>query len=256
MPPKRSLSPPPFSPAHLPLFPGRTPCYRPAIAMKALQFVVPLALTLPFAVLAAETKIDVSKLPLPVPRKVDFVKEVYPIFKESCISCHGPEKQKGKYRMDSREAALKETDYGPAILPGKSEQSAIIHMACNLIDEMMMPPPSDKPGQSEPLTKEQIGILRAWIDQGAEWVEGSDPWLGSTWEATNREKAEVTRHFDLVADWARRHHNVRILLGEFGAYSRANMDSRVRWTEYVRSEAERHGFAAFTQCEPALHSEL
>lgn len=79
--------------------------------------------------------------------------------------------------------------------------------------------------------------------QGAEWVEGSDPWLGSTWEATNREKAEVTRHFDLVADWARRHHNVRILLGEFGAYSRAKMDSRVRWTEYVRSEAERHGFA-------------
>lgn len=145
--------------------------------MKALPFVVPLALALPFALLAAETKIDVSKLPLPVPRKVDFVKEVYPIFKESCISCHGPEKQKGKYRMDFREAALKETDYGPAILPGKSEQSAIIHMACNLIDEMMMPPPSDKPGQSVPLTPEQIGILRAWIDQGAEWVAGADSYV-------------------------------------------------------------------------------
>lgn len=146
--------------------------------MKSLQFVVPLALALSGAGLAAEKpKIDVSKLPLPVPRKVDFVKEVYPIFKESCISCHGPEKQKGKYRMDSREAALKETDYGPAILPGKSEQSAVIHMCCNLIDEMMMPPPSDKPGQSVPLTPEQIGILRAWIDQGAEWVAGADSYV-------------------------------------------------------------------------------
>jgi len=45
-----------------------------------------------------------------------------------------------------------------------------------------------------------------------------------------------------VADWAQRH-KVRILLGEFGAYSKADMDSRVRWTEFVRSEAERHGFA-------------
>jgi endoglucanase len=78
--------------------------------------------------------------------------------------------------------------------------------------------------------------------QGAEWVEGSDPWVGTTWDATEAERAEITRHFDSVADWAQRH-NVRILLGEFGAYSKADMDSRVRWTEYVAREAERHGFA-------------
>lgn len=115
---------------------------------------------------------DVSKLPLPVARPVDFVREVYPIFKESCISCHGPEKQKGKYRMDSREATFKDTDYGPTVVTGKSEQSSLIHMVAGLVDEMLMPPPSDKPGQSEPLTKEQIGILRAWIDQGALWPDG------------------------------------------------------------------------------------
>jgi endoglucanase len=79
--------------------------------------------------------------------------------------------------------------------------------------------------------------------QGAEWVEGSDPWIGTTWDATNAERAEVTSHFDSVADWARRHRKVRILLGEFGAYSKAPQDSRVRWTEFVRSEAERHRFA-------------
>jgi endoglucanase len=78
--------------------------------------------------------------------------------------------------------------------------------------------------------------------QGAEWVEGSDSWLGATWDATEEEKAEIASHFDSVAAWAQRH-NVRILLGEFGAYSKADFASRVRWTEFVRSEAERHNFA-------------
>jgi endoglucanase len=79
--------------------------------------------------------------------------------------------------------------------------------------------------------------------QGAEWVEGSYPWLGTTWDATDAEKAEVTAHFDSVAEWAKRHNNVRVLLGEFGAYSKADMASRVRWTEYVARQAERRGFA-------------
>jgi len=132
-----------------------------------------LLLSVPVAFAADKPRIDISKIPLPVPRKVDFTREVYPIFKESCFSCHGPEKQKGKYRMDTREGAFKVTDdYGPAIKAGRSEESAIIHMVCDLIDEMLMPPPSDKPGQSEKLTAEQIGILRAWIDQGAEWPTG------------------------------------------------------------------------------------
>lgn len=79
--------------------------------------------------------------------------------------------------------------------------------------------------------------------QGAEWVQGSDPWLGTTWEATDDEKAEITTHFDWVVEWAKRHDNVPILLGEFGAYSKADMASRVRWTDYIAREAERHGFA-------------
>ena len=79
--------------------------------------------------------------------------------------------------------------------------------------------------------------------QGAEWVGAeAENWLGTTWDATDAEKAEITRHFDSVAEWAEER-NVRILLGEFGAYSRAPQDSRVRWTEFVAREAERHGFA-------------
>jgi len=79
--------------------------------------------------------------------------------------------------------------------------------------------------------------------QGAEWVDGSGPWLGTSWDATDEQKAAVTSNFDLVADWAKRHGNIRILLGEFGAYSKAPQDSRVRWTTFVREQAEAHGFA-------------
>ncbi len=117
-------------------------------------------------------EVDTKKLPLPVSRKIDFAKDVYPILKENCIKCHGPEKQKGKYRIDTKEGAFKKGDNGAFILPGNSEKSPLIHMVAGLIEEGLMPPPSDKPGESEPLTKEQIGILRAWMDQGAEWPEG------------------------------------------------------------------------------------
>ncbi len=116
--------------------------------------------------------LDLSKLPLPVPRKVDFEKEVYPIFAEKCIECHGPAKQKGKYRMDTKEGAFKAGDSGSFIIPGNSEKSPLIHIVAGLIEEGLMPPPSDKKGESEPLSKEQIGILRSWIDQGAAWPDG------------------------------------------------------------------------------------
>jgi endoglucanase len=78
--------------------------------------------------------------------------------------------------------------------------------------------------------------------QGADWVGvDTESWLGTTWQGTDAEKAAIRRQFDEVAGWARRGH-VRILLGEFGAYSTADLASRVRWTSFVRSTAEQHGF--------------
>lgn len=79
--------------------------------------------------------------------------------------------------------------------------------------------------------------------QGAEWVgEEANQWLGTEWGSA-AERAEIVSHFDAVADWSQRHGNVRILLGEFGAYSKADMESRVRWTTFVREQAEARGFA-------------
>lgn len=141
--------------------------------MKTSAFATMAAgLLLALTFVSSASAVDTSKLPLPVPRKVDFAKEIYPIFADKCISCHGPQKQKGKYRMDTKEFALKPGKEGPFIIPGSSEKSPIVHMVAGLIEEGLMPPPSDKPGESEPLTKEQIALLRAWIDQGANWPEG------------------------------------------------------------------------------------
>ncbi|RPH57056.1 MAG: glycoside hydrolase family 5 protein, partial [Chloroflexi bacterium] len=78
--------------------------------------------------------------------------------------------------------------------------------------------------------------------QGAEWADGSAAWLGVTWEATEAQQQEVTSNFDSVAAWAEAH-NVPVLLGEFGAYSKADMPSRARWTNFVAREAEARGFA-------------
>jgi len=73
--------------------------------------------------------------------------------------------------------------------------------------------------------------------QGAGWVQGSDAWMGTTWEGTETEKKAIKDDFEKAATWARAHH-VPLFLGEFGAYSKADMDSRSRWTSFVARTAE------------------
>lgn len=78
--------------------------------------------------------------------------------------------------------------------------------------------------------------------QGAEWNEGADRWLGTTWDATEAEKAAVQKDFDKAVRWSQQY-NRPIYMGEFGVYSKADMDSRARWTAYVTREAEARGFS-------------
>ena len=120
----------------------------------------------PAGPLVAAEAIDVSKIPPASISQVDFAKDIRPIFEKSCFSCHGPEKQKGDYRLDSSTAALKGGEnHTPAIKPGDSANSPLIHLVSGLV------PDSKMPAKGDPLTKEQIGLLRAWIDQGAKWAE-------------------------------------------------------------------------------------
>jgi len=86
--------------------------------------------------------------------------------------------------------------------------------------------------------------------QGADWVGSeSKNWLGTQWKGTTTEKAEIDRDFDTAISWAVKHH-VPLFLGEFGAYSKADMESRARWTKYVADAAVKRkmGFAYWEFC--------
>src|SRR5688572_32918576 len=118
--------------------------------------------------LATAADPDISKLP-PAAKKDGLTVEKYikPMIENSCLKCHGAEKPKSKYRVDSREAYIKGGDTEEAaVVPGKSEKSPVVHYVADLITDMEMPP-TDKRDKYPKMTAEQIGLLRAWIDQGA-----------------------------------------------------------------------------------------
>jgi endoglucanase len=77
--------------------------------------------------------------------------------------------------------------------------------------------------------------------QGAFWVQPTPP-IGVTWEGTNAERREIVEHFDQVTEWAEANDRP-ILLGEFGAITEADAESRARWTRFVREQAEARGFS-------------
>jgi Protein of unknown function (DUF1549)/Protein of unknown function (DUF1553)/Planctomycete cytochrome C len=113
--------------------------------------------------------LDLSKLPPPANATPDFVKDIQPILEKNCYSCHGPSRQKADLRWDVKEIALKGTDHGPVIVPGKSAESRMIHLVAGLDSNMVMPQKGDR------LSAQEVGLLRAWIDQGAKWPDGLDP---------------------------------------------------------------------------------
>ncbi|HCU87784.1 MAG TPA: hypothetical protein DGP39_09660, partial [Verrucomicrobiales bacterium] len=124
-------------------------------------FLIAMAL-LPSSLLA----IDPEELPPPAKHEVDFEKEIWPIFKKHCVKCHGPEKQKSGYRIDVRELALEGGDMGENIVPGKGAESPLVHFMSGLDEETVMPPEGDLLGDKT------VGLIRAWIDQGADWPDG------------------------------------------------------------------------------------
>src|SRR6185503_16882554 len=125
------------------------------------------------AVQAHATNVDLSKLPAPATRPVDFARDIQPIFEASCWNCHGPKKQESSLRLDERDDVLKGGEHGPALVPGKSAESLLVQAVAGAHDEIKMPKKGDK------LTAEQVGLLRAWIDQGAKMPDriasGKDP---------------------------------------------------------------------------------
>lgn len=99
----------------------------------------------------------------PSPAAVEFFeKKVRPLLVEHCQECHGEKKQRGGLRLDTKDFVLKGTDNGPGLVPGKPDDSRIMHAVKYEDPELKMPPKAKLP-------QESIDILAEWIKQGAAW---------------------------------------------------------------------------------------
>jgi cytochrome c len=112
--------------------------------------------------------VDTSKLPAPSTKTgLTYATDIKPIFDTSCTKCHGDQKPKAKLNLNTLEGTLKGSENGKVVVPGNSAKSVLVLNVAHLGDEDdFMPPPKNKLGLKK-LTDEQIGVIRAWIDQGA-----------------------------------------------------------------------------------------
>ncbi len=145
--------------------------------------------------------------PASTKKGLTYATDIRPLFEASCTRCHGEERPKAGLRLDSLEGVLKGTKDGKVVIPGKSTKSQLVIAVAQIDDETAMPPkkkpgrgpggpggPGGGPGGQagpggpgggpggpggpgggkggfgpppKPLTPEQVGLVRAWVDQGA-----------------------------------------------------------------------------------------
>jgi len=111
---------------------------------------------------------DASKLPPASSSTVDFARDIAPLLADRCASCHGARKQESGLRLDNPRDALKGGEHGSLLVPGNSADSLLVAVVSGAHSEL-----AAMPKKGEKLTAEQIGLLRAWVDQGAEWPESA-----------------------------------------------------------------------------------
>ncbi len=97
------------------------------------------------------------------PGKIDFRRDIQPLFQEHCVGCHGPSQQMGGMRLDRRSSAMAPRG-GTTIGPGNAAGSRLYLKLIGTKYGTQMPP-------TGPLSPEQINLVKAWIDQGANWPD-------------------------------------------------------------------------------------
>ena len=117
--------------------------------------------------------------------KVDFKRDIEPIFAANCYQCHSAKKASGQLRLDAKAAAMKGGLSGAAILPGNGKDSRLVHRLLGLNDEARMP-------MGGALKPEQIELVKRWIDEGAVWPDGG-------MEGKRDGGTEVPKHWAFVA---------------------------------------------------------
>jgi mono/diheme cytochrome c family protein len=129
--------------------------------------VVCFALCLALALAVAGSQAAAADLPSPATQPIDFKRDLEWLFAERCYDCHGGKKQESGYRADNLADMLKGGDNGPSLVISNSAASILVQVLADAHEDI-----SAMPKKKEKFTPEQIGLVRAWIDQGAKW-EGS-----------------------------------------------------------------------------------
>ena len=101
-----------------------------------------------------------------------FEMKVRPLLVEQCFTCHAADKHKGGLRLDSLEAILKGGDTGPAVVPGKPEDSLLIKAILYTDDELLMPPKEKLTGKGGKMPAADIQTLTQWVKMGAPFPKG------------------------------------------------------------------------------------
>jgi mono/diheme cytochrome c family protein len=103
---------------------------------------------------------------------VDYLTQVKPILQQRCYACHGALKQEAGLRLDTAALAIKGGESGAAVVAGELADSSILlkRVAATNAEERM--PPSE---EGEPLTAEQIELIRRWIAGGAKLPADEQP---------------------------------------------------------------------------------
>jgi len=129
-----------------------------------------VACVLAAALPAAENK---PALPAAVRVAVDFRRDIFPILSAHCFACHKGADAPAGLRLDLRSELLGEGDGKPVVRPGDSSRSRLVHAVAGLVPGKVMPRKGPR------LTDRQVGLLRAWIDQGLAWDDALLPPSGS-----------------------------------------------------------------------------
>jgi hypothetical protein len=139
------------------------------------------SLSLAALLLCASGLAQSPDIPPAADRRIDFVRDVQPLFENRCNTCHGEDDQAGQLRLDAKAIVLKGGKSGRLFNAGQSADSLLIKRLVGIGGKRM-------PLDDEPLNEDQIGLIRAWIDQGAHWPDG----IGSP-------ATEVKKHWAYVA---------------------------------------------------------
>ena len=102
--------------------------------------------------------------------EVDYQSQIKPILAIKCYSCHGALKQQSGLRLETRLLMIRGGESGNVIVPGSSHESSLVKRI-TASEEERMPPAHAGP----PLTADEIGLIRRWIDQGAKAPQESIP---------------------------------------------------------------------------------